>query len=606
MRVLGAFKSLSGRITSVVLLLLVSFSIVLGALALFLTTSWLERTSLDGLSALASARRYAVEAQVDRYLDMLSSYVLPDLESDLAHLIVSQGPERARLRGGVVRTMRRNLQASEWLVYAKVVDRENRLVAQTSEGVGQAEDQEPDFFRDALLRPRISHPFQVGDEWYIELGAPILNAQHDEVGVLVLRKRAGPLMAITGDYSGLGDTGETVLGDRRGDEVRFLVPLRFAPDPSGIDPVSASGERGAAMIRATAGQDGWIRSRDYRGESVVAVYRSIRQTGWGLVAKQDEDEIFRAVRDIRLRLALVIVALLGAATALVIPLVGSFVAPLRELERVTERVAGGDLETHVADDSEDEAGRLAKSFNRMIEQLKESRKELTRRSEEMGSFAHVVSHDLKAPLRAVATLAEWIKEDEGEKLGEEGRKQLDLMGERVRRMDALIDGLLQYSRIGRVSHREHPVDVETLVRTVVDDLDIREEIEVMITSPMPTLKTDEVLLSLVFRNLLDNAVKHHPGPAGVVEVSCQEREDHWEFAVADDGSGIDARHHDRVFGIFQRLGHEGEGVGTGLGLALVKKTVEETKGRVWIESDGVPGRGTTIRFTWPGQKEGQR
>ncbi len=606
MRVFGAFKSLSARITSIVLLLLVSFSIALGTLAFFLTTSWLERTSLDNLSALASARRYAVEAQVDRYLDMLNSYMLPHLELEVAQLMASQGPERARLHREVMRDMRRNLQASEWLVSAKVVDLENRLVAQTSEGSGLREGREPALFRDALLRPRISHPFTEGDEWYVELGTPIFDPQHNVVGVLVLRKRAGSLMAITGDYSGLGDTGETVLGDRRGGEVRYLVPLRFAPDPSGIDPVSASGERGAPMIRATAGQDGWIRSRDYRGESVVAVYRSIRQTGWGLVAKQDEAEIFAAVRDVRLRLVLVIVALLGAAAALVVPLVGRFVAPIGELERATERVAGGDLEAYVADDSEDEAGRLARSFNRMVEQLKESRKELMRRNEEMGSFAHVVSHDLKAPLRAVANLADWLKEDEGEKLGEEGRKNLDLMGDRVRRMDALIDGLLQYSRIGRVSHSEHPVDVETLVRTVVDDLDVGEEIEVMVTRPMPTLKPDEVLLNLVFRNLLDNAVKHHPGPAGVVEVSCQAREDHCEFAVSDDGRGIDARHHDRVFGIFQRLGYEGEGAGTGLGLALVRKTVEEVNGRVWIESEGISGRGTTIRFTWPTRKEDQR
>ncbi|MCK5649995.1 MAG: sensor histidine kinase, partial [Gemmatimonadetes bacterium] len=483
---------------------------------------------------------------------------------------------------------------------------ENRILVHTSEDHSQHTDPESDFFLGALLRSRVSHPYLEGGEWLIDLGAPIRDERRNVVAVLVLRSRIGSLMAITGDYSGLEDTGETVLGDRTGGGLRFLLPLRFSPEPSQVDPVSLSGEQSGAMLRATLGQAGWIRSQDYRGEPVVAAYRPVRQTGWGLVAKQDEAEIFAAVRDVRLRLFLVIVALLAAATAFVVPLVRSFVVPIRELERATERVVGGDLDAHVPEDSEDEAGRLARSFNRMVEQLKESRQELTRRNEEMGSFAHVVSHDLKAPLRAVATLAEWLKEDEGEKLGEEGRKNLDLMGERVRRMDALIDGLLRYSRIGRVSHREYPVDVETLVRSVVDELNPPEEIEVRVTSPMPTLKTDEVLLNLVFRNLLDNAVKHHPGPTGVVEVSCQEREDHWEFAVSDDGSGIDARHHDRVFGIFQRLGHEGEGVGTGIGLALVKKTVEEGKGRVWIESEGIPGQGTTIRFTWPRRKEDQR
>jgi signal transduction histidine kinase len=232
--------------------------------------------------------------------------------------------------------------------------------------------------------------------------------------------------------------------------------------------------------------------------------------------------------------------------------------------------------------------------------------ESERRARDLEQFAYVTSHDLKAPLRGIANLAEWLKEDLHDRLTPETQEQLDLLRDRVARMNALIEGLLEYSRIGRVAGSLEEVDVGPLVATLVDSLDPPTGFRVEIASDLPVLHTDRLHLSQVFANLITNAIRHHDRDQGWVGVSGRDLGDRWLFAVEDDGPGIPLEFRDKVFLMFQTLGVKDYGANTGIGLALVKKLVEEHGGTIHLEDASLEKgirRGCRFIFTWPRREQ---
>lgn len=222
---------------------------------------------------------------------------------------------------------------------------------------------------------------------------------------------------------------------------------------------------------------------------------------------------------------------------------------------------------------------------------------LEQRNQELDQFAYVTSHDLKAPLRAIANLATWIEEDLGDRLPAENRTQFELLKSRVHRMEGLINGLLEYSRIGRTRQSTEAVDVGAMLAEIIDSLSPLGEFTIEITSAMPVLRAKRVLLLQVFSNLITNAIKHHHRLDGQVQVSARDLGDFYEFSVADDGPGIDPAYHHKIFAIFQTLRPRDDLESTGIGLSLVKKTVIAEGGNITLESD--VDKGATFRFTWP-------
>jgi PAS domain S-box-containing protein len=266
--------------------------------------------------------------------------------------------------------------------------------------------------------------------------------------------------------------------------------------------------------------------------------------------------------------------------------------PVRDrAERVISWVgAGTDIDDHKQAET---------ALRERTQRLAQATKALADRNRELDQFAYVTSHDLKAPLRGIANLSQWIEEDLGDLATGDIRQQLDLMRGRVQRMEALIEGILQFSRIGRVRETVEEVDVGALLAETVDLLAPPPGFIVDIGPGMPTLVAERTRLQQVFQNLISNALKHHDRPAGRIEVRVHEAEDPrlYAFTVRDDGPGIAPQYHERIFGIFQTLRPRDQVEGSGLGLALVKKIVEHHGGRIWLES--AEGCGTTFHFTWP-------
>ncbi len=228
--------------------------------------------------------------------------------------------------------------------------------------------------------------------------------------------------------------------------------------------------------------------------------------------------------------------------------------------------------------------------------LKRTLAELKRSNKDLEQFAFAASHDLKSPLRAIESLAQWIDEDLKDKLEGEPREHLRLLRQRARRMGRLLDDLLTYARAG-TSGRVASVDVAQLLTQVRDFLAPSDGIRVQFDAPLPVLTTPVAPLRQVFTNLIGNAIKHHDRPTGLIHVSASDLDTFVEFCVEDDGPGIPLEFRKRVFEMFQTLRPRDEIEGSGMGLAIVRRIIESVGGCVTLSSAGA--RGTVVRFTWP-------
>ena len=221
-------------------------------------------------------------------------------------------------------------------------------------------------------------------------------------------------------------------------------------------------------------------------------------------------------------------------------------------------------------------------------------KKLRVSNQELEQFAHVIAHDIKAPLRAIASLTQWLKEDLEDKLDEDTRYNMNLIENRVHRLENLIDDLLEYSRVGRENTQAQKVVVEEMLKDIIDALDT--DCAIAIEGEMPTFVTALVPLQQVFSNLISNAIKHGDRENSKVIISVQDRDDFYRFTVADNGQGIDPKYHQKIFGIFQSLTSRDDKESTGIGLSIVKKAVENQDGKVEIKSQ--LGEGAAFSFIW--------
>ncbi len=236
-------------------------------------------------------------------------------------------------------------------------------------------------------------------------------------------------------------------------------------------------------------------------------------------------------------------------------------------------------------------------LQRLNQSLILTQESLKERNQELDSFVYLVSHDLKAPLRAIANLSTWIEEDLDDRIAQTSQQQFFLLRERIYRMDALIDGLLHYSQVGRKALESEIVDVAQLLSEIIDSLSPPESFKIEIPSLLPTLIAKRILLSQVFANLLSNAIKHHDRAEGRIEISVVNLGDCYQFSIADNGPGIpDGKDRERIFEMFQTLGFGDDLANTGIGLAVVKKIVEGEGGRIWLDDQRIEG--SCFNFTW--------
>lgn len=224
-------------------------------------------------------------------------------------------------------------------------------------------------------------------------------------------------------------------------------------------------------------------------------------------------------------------------------------------------------------------------------------KEIETINQELNDFASIVSHDLKAPLRGIKTLATWITTDYADKLDKNGMEQMGLLSGQVDWMYQLIEGVLEYSRVGRIREEQVAVDLNDLVPRIVEMITPPDNIVIEVESGLPTLVCEQTRITQVFENLLSNAIKYMDKPQGRVKVGCVRDGAFWKFSVADNGPGIEEKYFEKIFKIFQTLSSRDKSDSTGVGLTIAKKVVELYGGKIWVESK--VGEGSTFFFSFP-------
>ena len=234
---------------------------------------------------------------------------------------------------------------------------------------------------------------------------------------------------------------------------------------------------------------------------------------------------------------------------------------------------------------------------RAEEKQAELLEEVESANRELKDFAYIISHDLKAPLRGIKTLADWLATDHADKLDTNGKEQLNLLLARVGRMHNLIDGVLRYSRVGRVKGQKVHVNLNEIIPEIIDTVAPPENIAITVENQLPVVECEKTCVIQVFQNLLSNAVKYMDKPEGRVSIRSVEENGFWKFSVSDNGPGIEEKHFERIFRIFQTLSPRDEFESTGVGLTIIKKIVELHNGKIWVRSK--PGEGTTFFFTLP-------
>lgn len=247
-----------------------------------------------------------------------------------------------------------------------------------------------------------------------------------------------------------------------------------------------------------------------------------------------------------------------------------------------------------------------KSANRIIrevnEDLQEANSRLASTNLELDQFTYVASHDLRAPLRAIEELSQWIEEDLDGQLKDETRKNMELLRTRVGRMKRMINDVLEYSRAGKDGMEPEDVEVGGMVEEIVDLIDAPPGFSIQRSAELPVLHTVRGPLHQVLFNLINNAVKHHQSGEGRIEVLSADDGDCYRFSVIDDGPGIPDELQKKVFGMFHTFNPKGGEKSSGIGLAIVKKIVENAGGKIELRSR--IDEGCTFDFTWPKSWEG--
>jgi len=246
---------------------------------------------------------------------------------------------------------------------------------------------------------------------------------------------------------------------------------------------------------------------------------------------------------------------------------------------------------------EEERRTAEQELERLNAEMESANIELTRANKELQEFAYITAHDLKTPLRAIGTLTDWIATDYADSFDEEGKRQVRLLVEKAEQMSALIDDILQYSRLGQEYQQKRKVDLNQLVSDMIAGIGPSDNIEISIQNELPVLVCEKTQIAQIFQNLISNAMKYMDKPEGRIEIGCVEKDSFWHFSVADNGPGIEEKYFKKIFKIFQTLAPRDGTESTGIGLSIVKKLVELNKGKVWVES--TVGRGSTFLFTLP-------
>ena len=308
------------------------------------------------------------------------------------------------------------------------------------------------------------------------------------------------------------------------------------------------------------------------------------------------DELTATVRETRFISLILTVSSIVISIVIVLFLAYRISQRIALMVRLANEISSGNYTVQISDTGKDELRKLSDSLNNMANTLSENISLLKRKNEELDQFAHIVSHDLKGPMRGIDNVVTWIEEDHSQEITPKVHEYLQLIKGRITRAENLIEGILSYARIDKETIQKEHIPVTELVNEVIEDLAINPKFHISVQEDMPVLYTERVPLFQIFSNLISNAIKYHDKPDGRISIYYKTFDRHYEFFVEDNGPGIARNYHDKIFVIFQTLKDRDSFESTGVGLAIVKKILDARNETIRLFSE--PGKGAIFSFTW--------
>ncbi|MDH5379472.1 MAG: tetratricopeptide repeat-containing sensor histidine kinase [Cyclobacteriaceae bacterium] len=253
----------------------------------------------------------------------------------------------------------------------------------------------------------------------------------------------------------------------------------------------------------------------------------------------------------------------------------------------------------IIETQKDRVEQQKKQLNIHLKEIEKKNEHLEYLNEELKQFAHIVSHDLKTPLRGIVQLLKIIEDENPNLLEGEMKESFDMIKERSIKSQQLVDGILEYSQAGLIKASIGKINITPILQSIVKHLNNPEEIDIKIQSDFPVILANPYQIEQIFSNLISNAIKynHQPKKQGVIEVKCTENSDLLEFKISDNGPGIPSYLLPNIFQLFKKGNHPDHIDSTGIGLSIVKKLINQNGGKIRVES--TEGKGTTFIFTWP-------
>lgn len=477
------------------------------------------------------------------------------------------------------------------------------------------------------VRVRVDQLEEESSELMIRLEESLLMEVESEADALVNRELRLGLLHMSSVSSALPDARDIeriqALEDELRIEGRRVVRLLTSLPASIQEEIS---DMSAGLLEGATGLDGVLRKSrrvaalDDRIRSVDAdagaARLSVRHEAQRIAVRRSTEvaSAQAAAHESASRARLLVrlsflAALLLSVVLLVVYVQGSLVGRLRQLADDMTRLSRGELDVEVREGGDVEFARLASAaevFRRNALELERALGTLAQRNASLGEFAHVASHDLKSPMRAISNLSQWVLEDCTELLPDASVEHLNLLRGRAERMENLLEDLLRYARLGNDASIVESVRFGDVMEDVLAVLSLPASVQVDVRGEDTEIRTVKAPLELVLRNLIQNAVRHHDGDAPHIVVSAEPLPDPLKPAVRltvqDDGPGIPDDRREEAFRVFRRLEATTDGPGTGMGLALVKRAVELIGGELeleWSFPDREPPRGCRFVFRWP-------
>lgn len=462
---------------------------------------------------------------------------------------------------------------------ALLFDPDGKLMLQAGNKTEHDNGHAKEYISEAFRKGRIDfidiHRDETTKDIHFGLSVPLFSQAAKErrfVGALILRidpfKFLYPLIQ---SWPTPSSTGETLLVRREGDQVIFLNELRHIKNTA-LSLKLPLTQKTLPAAMAALGKKGIIDGLDYRGVPVIAAIAPVPDSPWSIVSKMDNDEIYKDLWK----------------NALLVALVG-----------ITLVFSSG---MGVAMWWRHQSARFYKERYESAETLCHTMHELKRSNEELRQFAYIASHDLQEPLRMISSYLQLIERRYKDKLDKDADEFIAFAVDGANRLQEMINGLLDYSRIETRGKPFEKTDCESVLQQTFDNMQVavRESGAVVTHDPLPVVVADKTQLIQVFQNLIANAIKFRSGEIPRIHISARQEKDGFVFSVRDNGIGIEPQFNDRIFTLFRRL-HGREYSGMGIGLTICRRIVERHGGKIWVESE--LGKGAVFYFTIP-VKEG--